>query len=166
MSKSKWYVVQVKKNAYNLAEVNLGRQGFRCFQPRLKVTTRSGSVFKEVAKPLFPGYLFVNFDPVNSRWQKINSSLGVSRLLMRGGLPQALPTGVVENLATQLDSTGHLVTSSDFQKGEDVLINAGPFVGFFAQVERLEPNQRVTLLLNIMELGSRLEVDATDINKV
>ena len=166
MSKSKWYLVQVKKNAYKLAEVNLCRQGFSCFQPLLKVTTRNGAVFKEVAKPLFPGYLFVAFDPVCAPWQKINNSLGVARLLMQDGVPQALPNGVVEDLAARLDSTGQLVRSGDIHKGDDVCMNSGPFVGLLAKVERLEPNQRVSLLIKLMGLETRLTADAKDVNKV
>ena len=166
MSKSNWYLVQVKQNAHKLAEVNLSRQGFRCFQPLLRVTTRNGTVFKEVAKPLFPGYLFVAFDPVNAPWQKINNSLGVTRLLTRDGVPHALPNGVVEDLEARMDSTGHLLRFRNIHKGDDVFINSGPFVGLLAQVGDLEPNQRVSLLISLMGLETRLTVDVTDVDKV
>ena len=166
MKEAKWYIVQVKRNAYKRAEVNLVRQGFRCFQPLLKVTTREGGTFKDVAKPLFPGYLFVTFDPVTAHWHKISNSLCVARLSLKDGIPQAVPNGFVDDLKAKLDSTRHLVSFKDFVTGDNVYINSGPFVGLLAQVEHLKPNQRVSLLISLMGLETRLAADITDIKKI
>ncbi len=124
MKDAKWYLVQIKRNAHNLAEINLVRQGFCCFQPLLKITVRKGLKFKDVSKPLFPGYLFVTFDPLKAEWQKINYTLGVARLLTRDGIPQETPTGFVHGLEGRLDSRGHLVPSKYLKEGDDVCINS------------------------------------------
>ena len=90
-----WYLVQVKPNGYRLAERNLARQGFTCFQPTVRATERRGAHFRPVSRPLFPGYFFVAFDPARAPWRKINSTAGVARLVSLGSVPQEVPWGLV-----------------------------------------------------------------------
>ena len=158
--------MQLRRNSYKLAEVNLVRQGFRCFQPLIKETARDGVKFKDVLKPLFPGYFFVAFDPVEAQWQKINHTFGVTRHLTWDGIPQAVPNRFIEDLESGLDSTGHFILPRVFEKGDDVYFNSGPFVGLLAQVEHLEPSQRVSLLISLMGVETRLTANITKIRKI
>ena len=98
MIKENWYLAQVKPNAYHLAERNLVRQDFTCFQPLVKVTESRKAQFKSLSRPLFTGYLFVKFDPAHAHWRKINSTAGVVRLLSRIYVPQVVPEGLVADL--------------------------------------------------------------------
>ena len=85
MSKQKssnpWYLLQFKPNAHRLAERNLQRQGFLTFLPMRDVTKRKAISFVNQLYPLFPGYMFVSFDPNEALWHKINSTFGVSKLV-------------------------------------------------------------------------------------
>ena len=66
-----WYLVQFKKNSHNIALQNLKRQGLQTFLPLIKNTKRKCSKFVNDIRPLFPGYLFVNFDLEVFSWNKI-----------------------------------------------------------------------------------------------
>ena len=60
MSSSKpWLVARSKPNQEKIALKNLERQNFEFFQPTFKTTLRKYNKFKEIIKPLFPGYIFV-----------------------------------------------------------------------------------------------------------
>jgi transcriptional antiterminator RfaH len=83
-----WFVAQLKPNGLTLACRNLDRQGFAAFVPK-RVETVAG---KSRHRPLFPGYLFVQFDPARHGRQAVNSTRGITRLLLNDPrAPSPLP---------------------------------------------------------------------------
>jgi transcriptional antiterminator RfaH len=160
-----WYLVQVKPNGYRLAERNLARQGFTCFQPLARATERRGAQFKSVSRPLFPGYLFVAFDPARAPWRKINSTAGVARLLSLGSVPREVPRGLVAELRARLDAGGHVVLSDNLSVGDRVEIQSGPFAGFLGEVARLAPEARAHLLVDLMGRRAQVTARVTELRK-
>lgn len=157
--------MQIKPNAYSLATRNLNHQGFACFMPLTKETRRQGTKFKNVSRALFSGYLFVSFDIQRSGWQKINSTLGVTRLVSQQGLPQMVPHKFIEVLKARLDQNGFLMSPDCFQAGDLVTVNTGPFAGFFAEVERLPADARSLALLNLIGLKGQFVTNTQNIRK-
>ena len=86
-----WYLVQFKPNSHRVAELNLNRQGFETFIPFQEVSKRRFSRFVSSILPLFPGYMFVSFNPKDGLWAKIRSTIGVLRLFMVGDQPKEAP---------------------------------------------------------------------------
>jgi transcriptional antiterminator RfaH len=160
-----WYLVQLKPNGYRLAERNLVRQGFTCFQPLMRATERRGTQFKKVSRPLFSGYLFVAFDPARAPWGKINSTAGVARLLSLGNTPQEVPEGLVADLRALLDAEGHVILSDALVVGDRVEIQSGPFAGFIAKVAQLAPEARAHLLVDLMGRQARVTAQVTELRK-
>ena len=161
-----WYLVQVKPNGYRMAERNLVRQGFTCFQPLMRATERRGTHFKQVSRPLFPGYLFVAFDPAHAPWRKINSTAGVARLLSLGNVPREVPLGLVADLRTRLDAEGHVILLDELGAGDRVEIQSGPFAGFLAKVAQLAPDARAHLLVDLMGRQARVTAQVTELRKL
>ena len=165
MADERWYLVQVKPNGYRLAERNLLRQGFACFQPMARATERRGAHFRPVSRPLFPGYLFVAFDPARAPWRKINSTAGVARLLSLGNVPQEVPTGLVAELRARLDAEGHVILADNVQVGDRVEIQSGPFAGFLGEVARLAPEARAHLLVDLMGRQTQVTAQLAELRK-
>ena len=165
MEKEHWYLVQVKPNRHRLAERNLARQGFTCFQPLLRATERRGAQFRSISRPLFPGYLFVAFDPARAPWRKINSTAGVARLLSFGNRPQVVPQGLVADLQARLDPEGHVTLLDELNEGDRVQIQSGPFAGFLAEVARLAPEARAHLLVDLMGRQALVTAKVTELRK-
>ena len=165
MTYEHWYLVQVKPNGYRLAERNLLRQGFACFQPLVRATERRGAHFRPVSRPLFPGYLFVAFDPARAPWRKINSTAGVARLLSLGNVPQEVPKGLVADLRARLDAEGHIILTDNLEVGDRVEIQSGPFAGFIAEVAQLAPEARAHLLVDLMGRQARVTAQVTELRK-
>ena len=69
--KKSWYVAQLKPNGFSKAQVNLIRQGFECFMPMRKVTTRHARKLSTALKPIFPGYIFIKFGLDNRDRRKL-----------------------------------------------------------------------------------------------
>jgi len=81
MSTKHRFLLQYKPNSHRLALRNLHRQGFETFLLMLAVTQRHSTKFVQQARPLFPGYMFVSFALDTMPWHKINSTVGVARLV-------------------------------------------------------------------------------------
>ena len=98
----KWFLVQLKPNSAQIAKRNLERQGFRVFNPTRLIAKRASSKFVDKHEQLFPGYMFVSFDPEDGRWQAINSTFGVARLVQFGSMPKHLPISLMTALICRL----------------------------------------------------------------
>ena len=160
-----WFLAQVRPNSLRIALEHLGRQGFDFFCPKQTETRRRGSRFVEVEAPLFPGYLFVTFDPAAARWRAINSTRGVSRLVSFGGAPAPVPDLLIQGLMERCDASGSLVPETRFAAGEAVQVIGGPFADFVARVEMMAPQQRVWVLLDIMGRETRVAIDADKLQR-
>jgi transcriptional antiterminator RfaH len=157
---SGWYLAQVRPNQFYIAEHNLARQGFPVFCPTQEETRRRGGRFVTETRPLFPGYLFVSFNPTSSAWRTINSTYGVSRLVIFGGrVPAPVPQDLVAGLMTRCDEAGHLLPSQVLKPGEKAYVRSGPFAHFVATVEHLAPHRRVGVLLEILGSQTRVWLD-------
>ena len=152
----RWYVARTLPQREFHAARQLLNQNFRTFVPRFWKNRRHARKVETISAPLFPRYIFVVVDRTRDRWRSINGTLGVDRLLMYGGEPQAVPLGVVENLIAASDEQGNVRFDLHLKEGDAVKVTAGPFADLIGRLERLEDQGRVRVLLEI--LGGRVRV--------
>jgi transcription elongation factor/antiterminator RfaH len=152
----RWYVARTLPQRELHAARQLSNQSFRTFVPRYWKNRRHARKVETISAPLFPRYIFVVVDRTRDRWRSINGTLGVDRLLMYGGEPQAVPVGIVESLIAAADRQGNVCFSFKFKEGDAVKVTAGPFAELVGQLERLDDNGRVRVLLEI--LGGKVRV--------
>ena len=62
-----WYVVATKLRLETLAKKHLENQGYEVFLPRISQIRKHARKIEKVLKPLFPGYLFIRFNPKETR---------------------------------------------------------------------------------------------------
>lgn len=153
-----WYLVQLKPNGHRLAKANLERQGFKTFLPLQNVTTRSAHKFVDRHVPLFPGYMFVELDTAQNAWRKVNSTLGVARIVSLGGTLTPVPSAIINEFISQCDDEGILRPTLGLEVGQDVQVLRGPFANFVAKVEEISPDQRVWILIDLLGQSSRISV--------
>jgi transcription elongation factor/antiterminator RfaH len=154
---ARWFAVQCLSNREFLAAAQLANQGYPVFLPCLERTRRHARKFDTVRRPLFPGYLFVKFDPAIDRWRCVNGTLGVARLIGGATAPTPVPIGVIEAIGQACDDNGVLAAGEEeLLPGEDVRITAGPFSELVGRLESLDGAGRVRVLLEI--LGRRTSV--------
>jgi transcription elongation factor/antiterminator RfaH len=157
--RSRWYAVNTRPNAEKIAVANLERQGFRSFLPSCIKTVRHARKFRTTLAPLFPGYLFVSLDITRDRWRSVNGTHGVVALVMTGGEPRAIPTGIVETLQDMAGEGSVIRFGQELKPGQRVKLLAGPFAEQIGVLERLDGQGRVRVLLEMM--GSTVPVAST-----
>ena len=155
----KWFLLQFKPNSHRLAERNLNRQGFETFLPLLEVTKYKYNRHLSDLRPLFPGYMFVAFDPETGPWRQINSTIGVSKLVSFGDQPSPIPFDLISGLMARCSSVGKLLPPNQLDKGDAVQLLTGPFTNYIAKVETIDAEQRVWVLMELMGRVMRISVD-------
>ena len=153
-----WYLVQFKPNSHAIAVRNLHRQGFETFLPMLETTTRRADRFVTSMKPLFPGYMFVSLETASAPWRKINSTLGVSRIVTFSDVPKPVPFGLIKALKEKSEKNASSETVLKFSKGDTVLVNSGPFADFITKIETIDAQQRIWVLMEIMGRETRVQM--------
>jgi transcriptional antiterminator RfaH len=139
-----------------MAERQLANQAYRVFLPRFFKTRRHARKFETVSVPLFPSYLFIVLDLTRDRWRAVNGTYGVDRLLMRGGEPEPVPKGLVEQLVGAAQDDGVIRLKSGLEPGQTIRVTSGPFADLIGILQRLDETGRVQILLKF--LGGKVPV--------
>lgn len=154
-----WVLVQLKPNATAIALRNLARQGFSTFAPMHETTWRRAGRFATKRALLFPGYVFVRLDTALGGWRTLNNTLGVARLVCFANHPARVPADLITALQARCDAAG-LLQVADLAKGDQVTITQGPLSGFVGTIERLDADQRIWVLLEMMGQRTCIQVPA------
>lgn len=155
-----WFLAQLKPNCAHIAERNLKLQGFGTFLPTEDATKRVRGKFITAPRPLFPGYIFVAFNTGAGHWRRVNSTNGITRLVSFGKEPAPVPREIISQLSVRCDDAGKLLPPTRLQPGDAVRLTAGAFADFVGTVQRIAPEQRIWVLLEIMGGQTRVAVDA------
>ena len=158
----KWYIAQIKPNSYHSATQNLERQGFQTFLPKVEITKRKENKFVVKNVYVFPGYMFVYFDPHIISWTKINSTYGVSKILAFNKKPAEISSDLILELKTRYDINSNLNQKDKLKKGDSIKFYAGPFADLIAKVESVEENNRIWVLLEAMGGYQRLKLKSAE----
>ena len=154
----RWHVVHTQPRGESLAITNLINQGLETYLPLHLRRRRHARRTEWVPAPLFPSYLFVQFDVEQTRWRAIHSTFGVRYLVCNGELPAPVPIGIVEDIRSCEDDAGVVVVSKQapFGKGEMVQIMTGALCDQVGLFDCATDNERVFVLLDL--LGRRVRV--------
>jgi len=156
-----WYLVQCKPRQDGRAEENLQRQGYHCYRPQRRVERVVRGRRQSLVESLFPGYLFIALG-ADANWAPLRSTRGVSRLVTFNEAP--LP--VAESLIEGLRQRSVCEDSSVPEMGEMVRINLGCFVELEAIFESSKGDERVVLLLTLLNQSRRIEFPLSSIYKI
>ena len=157
-----WYVVQTQVNAEAKAVRNLVRQGFEVYLPRyLKLRSHARKIEK-VPVPLFPRYMFVRIDIATQRWRSVQSTFGVSRLVLNGSDPAPLAQQVISCLREREDASGYVQLDQrpKFALGAKVRVLAGVFAENLGLFDGMADRDRIAILLDLLGRKVRVSIEA------
>ena len=161
----KWFIAQIKPNLYLSAIKNLERQGFETFLPKMEITQRQKNKFVVKSVYVFPGYMFVYFDPHNTTWTKINSTYGVSKILAFNKKPSEISSDLILELKNRYEIKSNSMQKEKLQKGDSIKFYSGPFADLIAKVESVDEKNRIWVLLETMGGYQRLKLKNVEKNK-
>ena len=160
-----WFCLKSQPKHEHIAALHLRRrvEKIDVFCPRLRIrkNTRRGPVW--FIEPLFPGYLFAQFDPADSV-QTVKSTPGVSTIVGFGQIIPVIQEEIIRELRADFDQNEIHEVSNEPRTGDCITIATGPFQGLKAEIIRVLPGpQRVQVLMEILGRTTRVELAAGEI---
>ena len=152
-----WYCLRAKPRQEMIAAATLSTlDQVEVFLPR---TMRKRKVKSDPPKPLFPGYFFARFDPVE-HLRNVHYARGVAYIVRRKGIPVHVSPQVMIEL--RLISPDGIVEISDepHKIGDNIKVMTGIFKGGEGVVTQLIPaRERVRVLFEILGRPTEVEID-------
>jgi len=138
---------------------NLNQQKFKTFLPLCSSSSRQNSNFMDTRKPLFPGYMFVEFDRSNTDWYKINNTYGVSKLITFNSNLKSVPKQYITDLVQRYDSSDKELSHMELEAVDQVKVLNGPFTNFISIVETVNANDHIWILMYLMGRKTKIEAN-------
>ncbi len=148
---TRWYCVYTKPRAEDDAIVQLRRQSFECFLPRMRsLSVRRGKRVR-VIEPMFPRYLFLQARVGHVNLAPVRSTRSVVDFVRFGGVITAVPDDLVEALMRDADENG-VIQVEDFSlnPGDRVRVVDGPLIGMEGVFSAATSEQRVIVLMSLL----------------
>jgi transcriptional antiterminator RfaH len=159
-----WYLIHCKPREDERAREHLERQEYRCYLPTFAAERVRGGRKAVVQEPLFPRYLFIHLDEVKDNWYPIRSTRGVSNIVCCNGQPIPVRDQVIDGIRNRLAACAD--REPYLKPGERVEIAEGPFARLEAIFLASDGDERVVLLLNILQQDQRLSFPVGSVRKV
>jgi transcriptional antiterminator RfaH len=152
-----WAIAQTENQRETIAAYFLARADFETYLPRIRI--RRGRKSRIV--PLFPAYIFVR---IVERWHVVESTIGVTRLVMSSGMPARLRDDVIDQIRGR-ESNGliKLPPAVRLRRGDRVAIAKGSFHGHVALFDGMSASDRVSVLLELLGRKVKLELAIGDV---
>ena len=165
MSNSKsWIVARNKPNQDKIALINLERQNFELFQPTFKTISRVQNKFKEIIKPVFPGYIFIAINLEENNWHKINNTRGISRIIVFENKIPFICSKLIEQLRYRFSLNNAPKAADPFEIGMNAEITNGPFAELIGKIQEIDADQRIWILLDILGTQTRVSINRSSLN--
>jgi transcription elongation factor/antiterminator RfaH len=143
---------------------HLNRAGVECFLPLYKeAKTWNNGLRVLVEKPLFPSYIFVHLDPLESL--KILRTPSVASLVTVAGAPAPLPKHEIEALmvgVSQLDMAPHPY----LREGDRVRVKSGPFAEQEGVLVMCKNRWRVVICIDLLMQAVSVEIDSSALERL
>jgi transcriptional antiterminator RfaH len=159
----RWYLIHTKPTREAIAEVNLRRQGYQVYYPRLLRPARVHGRWVDRIVALFPRYVFLRLAVGRQAMGPVRSTVGVSTVVRFGFDYAVVPDLIIEDLQRRADAqTGlhHLQGSAPLEPGSNVRVVAGVFDGLEGIFQRESADERVVLLLGLLGRDTVVQLPA------
>ena len=164
VSENFWFCLKSKPRQEAVAVRNLKSVGeIEVFFPRLRRTRRGHEKNKEVIEPLFPGYVFLKFNPEDLHGT-VKSTRGVLHLVSKNGKAVEVDHKVIEELIG-LGPDGILsMLDEELKVGAKIKVIRGIFAGSEGEVIKLAtPQKRIAVLLTLLGAPQSVEMPMDDV---
>lgn len=165
-SRGAWFCAETHYGQTERAIEMLGNQSFTIFNPKVWELRSKGKRLRRMEVPMFPGYLFVRFEP--SQVRKVLNTRGVRSLVISMGKPARLPDQLillVKQHASQLSAEFEEAAARVIQPGTKLRITDGIWAGYHGECI-VHETVRITVMMSIFGRDTKVEFATQDVKVV
>ena len=152
-----WYAIRVKSQHEDLVSRHLRVRGLEAFLPLCKRKQRWSDRFKEIDQPLFPGYVFCQFDQ-NNRLPVLTVP-GVVHVVGVGKNPIAIEESEIAAIRIAVKSGLARQPWPYLEVGQRVRIENGPLCEMEGILIGFRGNHRLVLSITLLQRSIAVEID-------
>ncbi len=152
-----WYAVYVRSRHEKVVEGALNGKGYAAFSPAYRVRRKHSDRTVDVQVPLFPGYVFCQFDP--ARRLPILTTPGVVFVVSAGEAPQPIEAQEIASLQTIVASGRPIQPWPFLKEGQGVRVQAGPLAGALGTLVRIKNDARLIVSVTLLQRSVAVEID-------
>ena len=157
----RWYAVWTRSRHEQVVRSQLDERQIVAFLPTLTKWSRWKDRRKQVEVPLFPGYVFAQFD-AHTRLAVLKCS-GVVSVVSFNGEPVPIPDHEIEGIRTLVSSTLPYDPCPMIKTGAMVEVVHGPLKGVVGRLTRKGSQARLVLSVDLIGQAVSVQVDAADV---
>jgi transcription antitermination factor NusG len=160
----RWFALQVRTRWESSTAVLLSGKGYETLLPTYLTKKRWKGRLRQLNAPLFPGYVFCQFDALNRL--PILVTPGVIAVVGRGRVP--LPVDDSEMAAIQaLVSSGSRAEPWPYLEiGQKIRIESGALNGLEGILINFKGNHRIVVSVSLLRRSVALEIDRSCVRPV
>lgn len=159
-----WFAVQVRTRWESSTALLLSGKGYETLLPTYKVQKRWNGRVREMSAPLFPGYVFCQFD-VHKRLPVLVTP-GVVAIVGRGKTPIPVDEAEMEGIRGLVSSGLKAEPWPYLECGQKVRIESEAFCGLEGILVQFKGNHRIVLSVSLLQRSVALEIDRSCVRPV
>ncbi|SRR6266404_8617896 len=163
-STEKWYALQVRARWESSTATLLSGKGYRAFLPTFNTKKRWNGTFRDLIAPLFPGYVFCQFDVCNRL--PILVTQGVLAIVGRGRTPVPVEDAEMAALQTMVHSGVQAEPCPYLEVGQQVRIENGALSGIEGILISFKGSSRIVVSVSLLRRSVALEIDRSSVSPV
>ena len=154
---TKWYALQVRTRWEASTSAILAGKGYETLLPTYKFKKSWSGRLRELTAPLFPGYVFCQFD-VHNRLPVLITP-GVLAVVGRGKTPVPVDDAEISSIQTLVSSGSYAEPWPFLEVGQRVRIESDALQGLEGILIHFKGNHRIVLSVSLLRRSVALEID-------
>jgi len=153
----RWFALQVRTRWENSTAVLLSGKGYQTLLPTYQTKKRWNGKVKQWTAPLFPGYVFCQFDA--SKRLPILITPGVISVVGRGRVPFPVNDGEIAAIQTIVTSGFQAEPWPYLEVGQKIRIEGESLNGLEGILIQFKGNNRIVVSVSLLRRSVALEID-------
>jgi transcription antitermination factor NusG len=155
----RWFALQVRTRWESSTAVLLSGKGYQTLLPTYQTKRRWDGRLRQQNAPLFPGYLFCQFDVSNRL--PILVTPGVIAVVGRGRVPVPVEDAEIAAIERVVSSSLRAEPWPYLEIGEKIRIESGALHGIEGVLIDFKGNHRIVVSVSLLRRSVALEIDRT-----
>lgn len=170
-----WYVVHTYAGYENKVKANLEKRVatmdmeekiFRVVVPMEEEVEYKDGKKKITKRKIYPGYVMVEMIMDDDSWYVVRNTPGVTGFVGSGSKPIPLLEDEIQNILKHMGME-EVKPKVQFQPGQSVRVNSGPFAGFIGMVEEVMfDRNKLRVLVSMFGRETPVELEYSQVDEL